>query len=182
MRLDICNFEADKSGNIPIMIQLQKYAWLIETIRRAGMISYKDLSLRWMHNKDMRLYGLDRIENIEDTGETFEMPKEFVASEYFAKYYGVVTDKSVEPERIVVRAYGDHKEYMKSLPLHHSQSLIEDHGEYADFELYLAPTYDFIMKLLQMAAMIEVVSPKELRAEMRAWIEEMYELYKDDNK
>lgn len=322
MRHDIRNFEADKSGNTPkLMTQLQKYAWLIETIRRAGMISYKDLSLRWMHNKDlsdynplpratfnrwkdaiysmfgiiiscnrkggylyyienpedidnnelkkwmldtfatgniigenlslkdrivvdrvpsgqtfltpilkameanhvvgltyksfkspkahtfpvkpyglrlfenrwyllaysdrykdMRLYGLDRIEGVEETDETFEMPKGFVAAEYFAKYYGVVTDKNIEAERIVVRAYGEHKEYMKSLPLHHSQTLIADRGEYADFELYLAPTYDFIMKLLQMAAMVEVVSPGELRAEMRAWIEEMYKLYKDDNK
>ena len=47
------------------------------------------------------------------------------------------------------REFGLTQYYLNSLPLHHSQRLIEDCGEYADFELYLSPTYDFIMKLLQ---------------------------------
>ena len=34
------------------MNQLQKYTWLIDTIRRAGKISYRDLSDRWSQNKD----------------------------------------------------------------------------------------------------------------------------------
>lgn len=35
------------------MNQLQKYTWLIDTIRRAGKISHKDLSDRWSRNKDL---------------------------------------------------------------------------------------------------------------------------------
>ena len=35
------------------MTQLQKYTWLIETIRRAGKISHKDLSDRWERAKDL---------------------------------------------------------------------------------------------------------------------------------
>ncbi len=35
------------------MTQLQKYTWLIDTIRRAGKISHKDLSDRWERNKDL---------------------------------------------------------------------------------------------------------------------------------
>lgn len=34
---------------------------------------------------------------------------------------------------------------MNTLPLHDSQKLLEDCGEYADFELVLTPTYDFVM-------------------------------------
>lgn len=34
------------------MNQLQKYTWLIDTIRRAGKISHKDLSDRWSRNKN----------------------------------------------------------------------------------------------------------------------------------
>ena len=69
---------------------------------------------------------------------------------------------------------------MESLPLHHSQRMIEDCGEYADFELYLSPTYDFVMRLLQAGSMIEVISPASLRRTMKGWIAEMYELYKND--
>ena len=69
---------------------------------------------------------------------------------------------------------------MKTLPLHFSQQLIEDCGEYADFELYLAPTYDFVMKLLQFGSLIEVLSPPTLRQTMQGWISDMHELYKND--
>ena len=83
-------------------------------------------------------------------------------------------------QRIIIRAYHDHIPYMKSLPLHASQRLLEEHDEYADFEVYLAPTYDFIMRLLHTGAMIEVISPASLRQTMKEWISDMYELYKND--
>ena len=141
---------------------------------------------RWYmlgHNlsKDtIRLYGLDRIESVEITDKEYRLPKGFPASEFFYNYFGIVADARIKPERIVLRADKNHTPYLKSLPLHHSQRLIEDNGEYADFELYLAPTYDFVMKLLQVGAMIEVISPLSLRKTMKGWISDMNELYKND--
>lgn len=133
-----------------------------------------------IHYDDIRLYGLDRIESIEITDEIYKLPKNFDASEYFSTVYGIVLEPEVKPERIIIRANEDHKYYLKSLPLHHSQRLIEDCGEYADFELYLVPTYDFVMKLLHVGSMIEVIKPESLRKTMRGWIYDMYELYKND--
>ena len=133
-----------------------------------------------LHYGDVRLYGLDRMESAETTDQTYKLPKNFDAAEYFSTAYGIVLGYDVKPERIVIRANEDHKHYLKSLPLHHSQRLIEDYGEYADFELYLSPTYDFIMKLLHVGAMIEVISPASLRKTMKGWISDMYELYKND--
>lgn len=132
-------------------------------------------------NRDtIRIYGLDRIESVNLTDRTFKMPKNFSASDFFANYYGIVTGDGIKPERIVIRANADHTPYLKSLPIHHSQRLIEDNGEYADFELFLAPTYDLVMKLLHVGAMIEVIQPATLRRTMKGWISEMYELYKND--
>ncbi len=129
---------------------------------------------------DIRLYGLDRVETAETTDQVYKLPKDFDAAEYFSTAYGIVLGYDVKPERIVIRANEDHKHYLKSLPLHHSQQLIEDCGEFADFELYLSPTYDFVMKLLQVGSMIEVISPASLRKTMKGWISDMYELYKND--
>ncbi|MBD5217588.1 MAG: WYL domain-containing protein [Bacteroidales bacterium] len=129
---------------------------------------------------DIRLYGLDRIENVEVTCDTFKLPKDFNAKEYFSAAYGIVVGTGEKPEKIIIRAYEDHKFYLKSLPLHHSQRLIEDVGEYADFELFLAPTYDFVMKLLQVGSMVEVIEPAHLRRTMKRWISEMHRLYKND--
>ena len=129
---------------------------------------------------DIRLYGLDRVESMEMTNESFKLPENFNAEEYFSTAYGIVIGYDMKPERIVIRANEYHKHYLKSLPLHHSQRLIEDSGEYADFELYLSPTYDFVMKLLHYGAMIEVISPVSLRKTMKGWISDMYNLYKND--
>ncbi len=129
---------------------------------------------------DIRLYGLDRIEGIEVTDKTFKLPDGFDAEEFFSNSYGIVVGKEEKPEKIVLRANNDHKYYLQSLPLHHSQRMIKDWGEYADFELFLRPTYDFVMKLLQFGAMIEVISPTSLRKAIKGWISDMYELYEND--
>lgn len=141
---------------------------------------------RWYvlaHNfrySDLRLYGLDRMESVEVTDETFKLPDGFKAKEFFSSYYGIVVGTGEKPEKIVLRANKNQKYYLQSLPLHYSQRLIEDCGEYADFELYLAPTFDFVMKLLKIGSMIEVIEPAHLRKTMKGWIKDMYELYKND--
>ena len=140
---------------------------------------------RWYvlaHNNrdEIKIYGLDRVDDAKITDDRYKFPKNFDADNYFSTSFGIVIGYDVKPQRIVVRANEDHKHYLKSLPLHHSQRLLEDYGEYADFELYLSPTYDFVMKLLQVGAMIEVISPASLRKTMKGWISDMYELYKND--
>lgn len=137
------------------------------------------LSYNFDYN-EIRIYGLDRIERTEVTKESFKLPDNFDAKEYFSDAFGIVVGTGEKPEKIVLRANNEHKYYVQSLPLHHSQRLIEDCGEYADFELYLAPTYDFVMKLLRVGAMIEVIKPAHLRKTMKGWIKDMSELYKND--
>lgn len=139
---------------------------------------------RWYvlaHNNrdEIRIYSLDRMEDAVVTDEPYRLPDDFDADDYFSTAYGIVVGHDIRPERIVIRANEYHKHYLMSLPLHRSQRLIEDFGEYADFELYLAPTYDFVMKLLQAGAMVEVISPASLRMTMKGWIGDMYELYEN---
>lgn len=132
------------------------------------------------NREEEKLYALDRMESVTATEATFKLPKGFSAAEFFSTAYGIVIGGDVTPEPIIIKANEHHKHYLKTLPLHHSQRLIEETDSYAVFELYLAPTYDFIMKLLQLGSMVEVVSPSTLRQTMREWISGMYELYKND--
>lgn len=127
---------------------------------------------------DIRCYGLDRIEAVEKLEQTFKLPDNFSAVDYFGDFYGIVTDHEMESVDIVIRAYDDHKHYLNSLSLHHTQKLIKDYGEYADFALNLVPTFDFVMKLLQAGPRLEVISPESLRHEMTNCISEMSDLYK----
>lgn len=164
-----CGFNKTKSYKFPIepyCVKLFENRWYL----LAHNIQYDDI----------RIYGLDRIEDVTITDDAFKLPKDFSASDYFSNYYGIVTDKNIKAQHIIIRVYHDHIPYINSLPLHRSQKLLENNGEYADFELFLAPTYDFIMRLLYVGAMIEVVSPVSLRKTMKEWISDMYNLYKND--
>lgn len=164
-----CGFNKTKSYKFPIepyCVKLFENRWYL----LAHNIQYDDI----------RIYGLDRIEDVAISGDAFKLPKDFSASDYFSNYYGIVTDKNIKAQHIIIRVYHDHIPYINSLPLHRSQRLLENNGEYADFELFLAPTYDFIMRLLYVGAMIEVVSPVSLRKTMKEWISDMYNLYKND--
>ncbi|MCH5326834.1 MAG: WYL domain-containing protein [Duncaniella sp.] len=125
----------------------------------------------------VKIYGLDRILKIEVTEEHFRLPQDFNAEQFFAPYFGVVIGYDVKPEKIVIRAYDIHRLYMASLPLHDSQKLIEDTGEYADFQLCVAPTYDLVMKLLSFGTKIEVLEPESLRGTMRGWASDLCEMY-----
>ena len=129
---------------------------------------------------EIRLYGLDRIEEARILENRFVLPPDFNAKDFFAPYYGIITGDDVPPQRIVLRANETHKYYINSLPIHESQTLLEDCDDHADFELFLAPTYDFVMKLLQFGSMIEVISPESLRKTMKSRISEMSELYRND--
>ncbi len=164
-----CGFNKAKSYRFtiePYCVKLFENRWYV----LARNVQYDSL----------RIYGLDRIVELNITADTFKLPKDFSATDYFSNYYGIISDSNIKPERIVIRAYRDHIPYMKSLPLHQSQKLLEDHGEYADFELFLAPTFDFIMKLLSAGAMIEVISPESLRKTLKEWISDMYYFYEND--
>ena len=129
-------------------------------------------------NEDrLRIYGLDRFENIEITKDHFKFPIDFNAKDYFSSFFGVVIDEDIPLQRIVVRAFGAHQHYMRSLPLHLSQKELCSCNEYADFELTLRPTYDFIMELQSYGTMIEVMEPQSLRQTMKCCISDLCKLY-----
>lgn len=126
-------------------------------------------------------YGLDRILDLTIEENRFKIPQSFSADKFYHNLYGIVSEKD-KPKRIVLRAYGNHAKYLASLPLHHSQQTLEKTEEYTDFELFLVPEYDFIMRLLHDGALIEVLQPLSLRKAMKGWITDMYELYEDTEK
>ena len=70
------------------------------------------------------MYALDRVLKIQHTGDTFSYPKDFDASTWFSSYFGVVVDSNVKTEIIVLRANKQHRDYLRSLPLHFTQKEI----------------------------------------------------------
>ena len=113
-----------------------------------------------------KVYALDRMEQLEETAEEFEFPKDFDTEAFFAECYGVMCATQCKAEKIVIRAYPPYTNYLRTLPLHHSQKELRSTPEYADFEFYLRPTFDFRQELFSQGDEVEVLEPATFREEM----------------
>jgi predicted DNA-binding transcriptional regulator YafY len=79
---------------------------------------------------------------------------------------------------VKIRAYGDQADYLRSTPLHKSQSEGRSkHGEFAEFTYRLCITPDLVSQLLAMGENVEVLEPQELRVEMKERINDMFNFY-----
>ena len=120
----------------------------------------------------MRIYALDRVQSLDLTEETFKMPKDFSSQDYFAEYFGVLTDSSVPMAHVVIRAHNWTPNYLRTLPLHQSQRELTSTEHYTDFSYDIRPTSDFLAQLLSQGSGLEVLEPQELREKMRSLIAE----------
>ena len=124
----------------------------------------------------MATYALDRMTKVELTDETFEMPADFSPQDYFSEYYGVLTDDT-PMAHVVIRAHNWTPNYLRTLPLHHSQREIASTEHYTDFSFDIRPTADFLGELLRHGDGIEVLEPQDLREKMRQMIAENLKRY-----
>lgn len=114
-------------------------------------------------HQSVRIFALDRILSLAAMDDTFNLPKDFVADNYFRGYFGVIRDIDTKPQTIRIKVEAMTANYLRSLPLHSSQKEIEHTEKYAVFEYMVAPTYDFIQELRMQGANLEVLAPADLR-------------------
>ena len=126
------------------------------------------------------VYALDRVKQLMETEETFQFPEDFNTEAFFRDCYGVMNTDD-KAQRIVIRANAPYMNYVRTLPLHHSQKEIKTTDQYADFEFYLKPTFDFRQELLAQGHDVEVLLPAQLREEMKEMLEKMLSRYQLNN-
>ena len=147
----------------PYCVKLFRQRWYLLARFESGMFS---------------TFSFDRIEKVELLDGKFKIDEDFDATEFFSDSYGIVVDDKMAPERIVLRAYGYERYYLRDLPLHHSQRVIASTDDYCDFELTLRPTSDFKAQLLSRGQWVEVLEPQSLAEEIVEWHKNAIERYK----
>ena len=127
-----------------------------------------------------RIYSLDRIQHLHKTDETFVMPKDWDANEYFADSFGIIADQRIDSQTVKLKVSAGQANYIRDLQMHESQEEIERNEEYSIFAYRLRPTYDFMQEILKNGEDIEVLEPLWLREEMAGIIQRMWNKYKED--
>ena len=123
--------------------------------------------------------ALDRTIEMELTDKSFVVPTDFDAEEYYANTVGIFVNEDLKPQKVILRVYGLHVEYMRSLPLHSSQEEIKtSDGEYSDFQYWLCLTPELATKILSMGEKVEVLEPRSLRVEIKRRLEECLTRYR----
>ena len=150
------------------------------TLRTVEPIAIKESQNRWYligfdyDKNEMRNYGLDRVADLVITHHKF-IPKKINILELYENAFGIET---YEPATKIVLKFDESQgAYLKSLPIHHSQKVIEEIGDYFLVELFVHPTFDFIVEILKYGELVEVLEPKELRETIKTRIENAAKIY-----
>lgn len=125
----------------------------------------------------LKIYGLDRITNLEINSKTFNK-KEINTDDLFKNSFGIVSTENELPENIILSFKANQAKFVNSLPLHHSQEIINDNSEELRISLKLFPTYDFYQELLTHAERLTVISPLNVKEEYLRFLDKAIELNK----
>lgn len=154
----------------PFCVKLFRQRWYL--VARSTYTYY--------YNKGPRIYSLDRIHSLRTTDETFEMPKDWSAKDFFEGCFGIIADQRIEPQTIKLKVSAGQANYIRDLKIHDSQDEIERNEEYSIFKYRLRPSYDFTQEILWNGETMEVLEPLSLRKEIAGIISRMNEKYRED--
>lgn len=112
-----------------------------------------------------RVYGMDRIKSLRETGSTFRLPKGFDVEELFSESYGIFFPRTGEkPVTIRFKVTENEARYLRDLPLHWSQ---EEEGTAEDgkrvFRIRVIPNEDLMMEFCSHAENLEILEPESIR-------------------
>lgn len=172
LQVDYQRYEGEQEEEHLQTFHIQPYALKVFN-RRWYLLGYiKEKSA-------LRTIALDRILGMKTLKTSFELPEDFDARKHFANVVGIFVNKDLPITKVKIQAYGIQADYIRSTPLHKSQSEVRSkHGEFAEFTYRLCITPELISQLLAMGEKVEVLEPEELREEIKKRLKECLTLYK----
>ena len=128
--LDIVMEAMRTNAELRIDYQRYQHGQHEEHLRTFTMQSYalKVYNRRWYllgflkEDNDIRTIALDRVIDMEALPNKYEMPADFDARKHFANVVGIYVGKDLPVEKVRIKVYGAQADYLRSVPLHGSQS------------------------------------------------------------
>ena len=156
----------------PLCVRLFRQRWYVIALNHYP----------WLNEDGPRIYSLERIRALQVRDETFNMPNDWSAEEYFEGCYGVIRDHDYDKELVKLKVTAGQANYIRGLRLHESQKEVERNDEYSIFTLFIRPAFDFIQELFWQGEDVEVLEPLWLREEIAGKINRMWNKYRKSNE
>ena len=119
-------------------------------------------------NNMLKTFNVDCIRNLRIYyEETFKRDMNIDANDLFKDSYGIWNQPDIPIENIELSYSALDGRFLKSVPLHHSQTIIADNETEFRITLRLRITNDFVMALLARSSSLTVIKPLHLRERVR---------------
>jgi len=125
---------------------------------------------------EIRVFKVERIEDIEITQQTYSIPPDFDANKYLASAWGIVVGDEVKIVRLLFLP--EIARLMEETIWHPSQVIEKKDDGSVIMTLKVFDTFDFRSWILQWGEKVEVLEPEELRQAIAHTGSAIAELYK----
>lgn len=173
--------EAMTEGN-ELRIGYLKYTSAKSDLYTVRPYAVKEYAKRWylvaycIEREALRVYGLDRIQTLEITDGTFEMPRDFDVNSLFATSFGIYLTEGAG-QTITFKTSKTEAKYLRDLPVHNSQKEISSDEDSVTFSIFVCPDKNLIMEFCKFGSRIEVLSPASLRELVAAELTKAASIY-----
>ncbi len=127
---------------------------------------------------DIRLFAIDRIEQITPTEKTFEIPDDFDAERYMEKSFGVFQG---EPVRVRIRFAPESAGYVTEKTWHPSQTLTPEADGSIVFTAEVAGIDEIKRWVMGWGSAAQVLEPHSLRTAIAKDVKDMVSFYRPED-
>jgi predicted DNA-binding transcriptional regulator YafY len=120
----------------------------------------------WVVEKDeFRSFGVDRIDELVVTDVSFDRDLKPDPAPFFKDAIGIIYSNQ-KAETVVLAFHPFQGKYIKTLPLHDSQSILEDSDKVLRIQLFVLPNIELKRKILSYGSEVKVEKPEWLAQEI----------------
>ena len=154
--------------NREIKITYQKYTSAEADTYTLRPYALKEFAKRWylvaycIEREALRVYGLDRIQELEVTEKSFRMPKSFDVDELFSTSFGIYIPEE-KGRTITFRTNHTDARFLRDLPIHNSQKEVGSDKDSVTFSIFVCPNKALIMEFCKYGSGLQVLSPEDVR-------------------
>lgn len=166
-----------------IKFTYQKF-WEDEPSKRlAEPYALKEFKSRWyimakdMKDNHIKSFALDRLTNLEITTLHFQYNCNYNLEQNYRYCFGIISPNEEEPQDIILSFEPFQGKYIKTLPLHETQTVLVDNDDELKIKLKLYLTHDLLMELLSFGNNVKVIEPKTLADEIKQAHEMAFKQY-----
>lgn len=154
------------------------------SLRNVEPYALKEFKNRWyvlakdLNDKQVKSFALDRLSDLDISKKRFQLPNDFNVNDHYKYCFGIISPNDNSLEEVILSFTEEQGKYIKTLPLHHTQEILNDTKKEFRIKLQLYITHDFKMELLSYGDQVKVIAPKSLAEDIKKTLRDALGRYK----